>query len=61
VWEEVQHALELCLIGTGLQRNGEGGELKNDLALPNWDQMGQEQALSVVKRLTEWLEKGMQN
>jgi hypothetical protein len=43
------------------QRDGVGGELENDPALPKMERMDQEQALSLVKRLTEWLERGMQD
>ena len=35
--------------------------MENDPTLPNLDKMGQEQALSLVKCLTEWLERGMQD
>ena len=41
--------------------SGVGGELENDPALPKMEQMDQEQALSLVKHLTEWLERGMQD
>ena len=36
-----------------LQRNGGRGEFENDPKLPKLDQMGQEQAISLVKCLTE--------
>ena len=35
--------------------------MEYDPTLPNLDKMGQEQALSLVKCLTEWLERGMQD
>jgi hypothetical protein len=44
-----------------IQRDGLGGELENDPALPKMERMNQEQALSLVKRLTESLERGMQD
>jgi hypothetical protein len=44
-----------------LQPVGAGGELENDPTLLKMEQISQEQALSLVKRLTEWLERGMQD
>jgi hypothetical protein len=44
-----------------IQRDGVGGELETDPTLPKMERMNQEQALSLVKRLTEWLERGMQD
>jgi hypothetical protein len=44
-----------------IHRDGVGGELENDPTVPKMERMNQEQALSLVKCLTGWLERGMQD